>query len=87
MGLKSWARANREDIGLVLSLFEAVAFIIGPPIVYLAALDQPITWQIQFAILGSALASFRLWIKKSPIAKQLGVHSTSQDLPHMKDEP
>lgn len=84
MSIKSRLRTHKEDIVMFLSLGESCAFIAGPALLYIAALDQPLTWKIWVAVVSSVFGAYRMWTKKNPIARALGVVNTSQDLPHVE---
>ena len=84
LGLANWYRENQEDLRAVGNLAGSVAYIIGPALGSILAAEK-IDWRVIGPAILYMLSTFRMWIKKSPIAKELGIQDTSGDLPVVTD--
>lgn len=86
MSIASRLRTHKDDIRLILELLDGLLFTILPGIVAMGAYVQgasSLSAALVVAIV-STISSFRMWIKRSPLAKRLGVEHTSMDLPRVQ---
>lgn len=90
MTLRDRLRPHKEDIRTVLELAEAFVCVMTPgAMAMLVWAQNPERDTLAVALFGAAIAtgtSFRLWVKRSPLTRRLGVEHTSMDLPEVRDE-
>lgn len=83
MPLRGWLAKHKDTFRLFFELADAFAFMVLPSVVIFEGVIAGDTTMRRgmFDALVALISSFRLWVKKSPVAKKLGVEGTSGDLP------
>jgi hypothetical protein len=87
MSVSQWARTHREDLKLAFELIDAFTFIILTPVTAIGGYfmgASSLACALVTAII-ALISSIRLWIKRSPLMRRLGVEHTSMDLPNVKE--
>lgn len=83
MGLRDRLRAHREDIRTIIELAEAFTCVATPgaAVMLVWAQGGGSFWVAVGSASVATATSFRLWVKRSPLTRRLGVEHTSMDIP------